>query len=162
MFDALWLSSCVLDLELPEAPRQGSLVGIVDTSPIDGAGHAVVLVDTNGQKLTVNPEANGAFRFPEVLPGLYALDVRIDGFAPLVVPNVRVKSGEAVDVGVLEPLFLQDERASGFIRGRVTNGAGGAVAGTSLQFFLPSSTSPLTAAVADADGNFDAPVTSGT
>lgn len=162
VFGALLLSSCVLDLELPEAPQQGSLVGIVDTSPIDGAGHAVVLVDTNGQKLTVNTEANGAFRFPEVLPGLYALDVRIDGFAPLVVPNVRVKSGEAVDVGVLEPLFLQDERASGFIRGRVTNGAGGAVAGTSLQFFLPSSTSPLTAAVADADGNFDAPVTSGT
>lgn len=159
---ALLFSSCVLDLELPEAPRQGALIGIVDTSPIDGAGHAVVLVDTNGQKLTVNTEANGAFRFPEVLPGLYAIDVRIDGFAPLVVPNVRVKSGEEVDVGVLEPLFLQDERASGFIRGRVTNGAGGAVAGTSIQFFLPSSTSPLTAAVADADGNFDAPVTSGT
>lgn len=158
----LVLAGCV-DLSLPDVPLPGGVQGLLDTTPIDGAGHTVALIDTNGTKLSVTSEADGVFHFPEVNPGLYALDVRVEGFAPLVVPNVRVKSGQTADLGVLQLIYLQtDGRANGLIRGKVVSALGPAVQGATVEFYLSSSTQALTSAVTDADGFFSAQVAPGT
>ncbi|MFZ5441825.1 MAG: carboxypeptidase regulatory-like domain-containing protein [Myxococcota bacterium] len=156
-------AGCNRDLSLPEQPTSGAVIGLVDTTPISPSGHTIALVDTEGRRREATSASDGSFRFDDVTPGLYAIDLRIQGFSPLVVPNVRVNSGQTVDVGILAPVFRQTSSgATGMIRGRVTNAAGGAVLGTKVLFYLPSSSDPLVTAVADADGAFDAQVTSGT
>jgi len=55
-------------------------------------------------------ESNGQFRFAALLPGVYAVEISLDGFDTQTVSNIRVSTGKTLTVGVkLKPETLKEE-----------------------------------------------------
>mgnify|MGYP002400417456 CR=1 FL=1 len=88
----------VLQLDTgPQAP--GSLAGRLAFSPAaEGSGDAVVEL-SNGAMAAL--DADAAFRFASVPPGLYTLEARRTGYSEAVVPNVLVLPGAEASVGTV-------------------------------------------------------------
>lgn len=151
------------DLNVPGVPQAGSVVGSVDTQgKISPANLDVTLLDDSGQRRTVKTGADGAFRFEDAKPQLYALELKAPGFAPLVVPSVRVRAGQPTDVGVLQPVWLQGSAAEARVYGKVTAMGGGEVTGATVEFRLQPGNDLVSTTVVGFDGAFEARLPPGT
>lgn len=81
----------------PQAP--GSLTGRLAFSPAaEGNGDAVVELSSGAMGAL---DADAAFRFASLPPGLYALKARRSGYTEAVVPNVLVLPGAEASVGAV-------------------------------------------------------------
>lgn len=134
---ALGLFGC-LELEIPQTPQRAKVVGQVDTQGrVPAEGRAVALVAESGSRQTQPTDVDGGFAFGDLAPGLYYLELKVPGFAPLIRPSVRALAGQTVDVGVLEPVWLQGTPQAGTVTGVVTiEGGAGSVAGGQVEFIL--------------------------
>ncbi|MBL9039132.1 MAG: carboxypeptidase regulatory-like domain-containing protein, partial [Archangium sp.] len=157
-------TACSLDLSLPQEPALGALAGSVDTGGRIGVSNLdVVAIDDQGTRVTVKTADTGAFRFSDIKPRLYALELKVPGFAPLVVPNVRVKSGDTTDVGVLAPAWLGGTDAESRLVGKVAPATGsGEVLGASVEFALQPGADRVATEVVGLDGEFDVRLPPGT
>ena len=55
-------------------------------------------------------ESNGQFRFPALLPGIYTVEVSLDGFSTQKISNIRVSTGKTLTLSVkLKPEILAEE-----------------------------------------------------
>src|SRR5690606_4577406 len=80
-------------------------------------------------------DLDGAFVFAELPPGIYFLEARLPGFAPLLEPNLRVRSGQITDTGVLAPTWLAGAAPDAIINGKVeVSGGKGSAAGGEVAF----------------------------
>ncbi len=131
------LAGCSRELGLPEQAPVGGLAGVVDTAPHIAPGNLpVAIVDSSGYRLTVTTEVDGAFRAGNLRPGTYAIDLRAPGFAPLVVPFVKVLPGAETDAGVLAPGWLGGTTQAGSIKGVVSAPETVDITGAQVSFFL--------------------------
>ena len=96
--------------QLPAQSPTGSISGnVVDSSGggVPGAAVSVRSADT-GATRTTSSGATGAFTFPSLIPGNYAVTAELSGFAPAKVANVTVTvGGDATLRIVLEPAGVQ-------------------------------------------------------
>lgn len=164
----LALGACSLnrDLDVPEAPRAGAVLGALDTdfanSRVSPADQAVTLIDEAGLKRVATTDADGGFGYADVRPGLYALEVKVPTFAPLVVPNVRVLAGAPTDVGLLQPTSLRTTPEEGRVTGVVSAPAGADVSGATVQFLLAPNLDLLGSLTLGFDGVFSERLPPGT
>jgi TonB-linked SusC/RagA family outer membrane protein len=99
-----WRCADVLTLlafaAVPAAAQSGQLAGTVSDSasgaPVSGA--QIIVTGTTLGTLTSD---QGRFTVPAVPTGTYAIEVRRLGFAPRVVPGVRVDAGQTTTITVL-------------------------------------------------------------
>lgn len=149
---AVGVSGCARDLELPTAPAGGLVRGAVDTSPYLAPGdHEVVLESREGAQTRARTDADGGFVFSPVQPGDYALTTQPSGFAALQRAFVRVTSGAAVDVGVLQPVW---RGAAVEVSGKVTVEGGGDPNGAQVEFLLLPQRRPVALAAVGLSGDF--------
>src|SRR5215510_3402631 len=90
----------VMPARLAFAQNTGSMSGMVQDpsgSRVPGANITTTNLETNAKYGTVSTEL-GAFSFPSLLAGYYALKVEMPGFATAEVPKV------VVDVGLNAPV----------------------------------------------------------
>lgn len=94
-FTLLFFSS----IQLISLAQSGSISGVIKdkntNNPIESA--KVMLMGVN--KLAIS-DVTGAFSFPSVEPGTYAMEVRYMGYTSQKVENIIVKSGEKTEVNV--------------------------------------------------------------
>ncbi|HVE83003.1 MAG TPA: carboxypeptidase regulatory-like domain-containing protein, partial [Myxococcales bacterium] len=146
---------CSRDLTLPELPQRGKVTGSIDTGGhIPPGGNDVLLVTEDGARTSQVTDGQGAFTFPDVQPGLYFLSAALPGFAPLVYPAVRVRSGQTTDVGALAPAWLQGTASEGTLNGKVVANGGGSVEGGHVEFILQPVGQRLAMQALGADGAF--------
>lgn len=157
---------CSLDLDVPEQPAAGAIAGVVDTAPdttgVSPVGLTVTVIDSDGLRRPVVTEADGGFTAPGLAPGLYALESTPPGFAPLVVPNVRVRPGATTDVGVLSPVSLRNSPDEGRLLGVVTAPSGAQVLGASVEFLLAPNDDRIATVIVGFDGAFNERLPPGT
>jgi len=86
-------------IQLISLAQSGSISGVIKdkntNNPIESA--KVMLMGVN--KLAIS-DATGAFSFPSVEPGTYAMEVRYMGYTSQKVENIIVKSGGETEVNV--------------------------------------------------------------
>ncbi len=128
------LHSCALDLELPAQPQRGALTGKIDTQGhITPGDREVVLIDARGGRVLTRTDDVGAFVYSDLAPGLYAVQLKLPGFAPYTEPNVNVASGGTTDVGTLAPAWVQAAQQQGTVAGKVNGPPGAEVTGTKIE-----------------------------
>lgn len=126
--------SCALDLELPEQPQRGALTGKIDTQGrITPGDREVLLIDTRGGRVITRTDDVGTFVYSDLAPGLYAVQLKLPGFAPYTEPNVKVPSGGTADVGTLTPAWVQAAQQQGTVAGTVRGPPGAEVTGTKIE-----------------------------
>ena len=153
---ALTLVACSIDLSIPDAPQPGSLVGQVSTQGrVSAENLPVSLLDEDGARQMVRTDTEGKFLFEPLPPRLYSVEVKLDGFATLLSVPTRVRSGQRVDVGVLEPVFLQGTDAEGRLKGKVTAMGGGDVNGARVEFRLGANMDLIETTTVAGDGVFE-------
>lgn len=131
---SLGLAGCARDLELPTAPTVGLIRGAVDTAPYLLPGdHEVVLESREGAQTRARTDADGGFVFAPVQPGDYLVSTQPSGFALLQRAFVRVRNGEEVDLGVLQPAW---RGAAIEVSGKVAIQGSGDPNGAQVEFLL--------------------------
>jgi len=103
---AAFFFACVTAVWLPAQSSTGSISGnVLDSSGggVPGASVSIRSSDT-GATRTATSGTTGAFTFPNLIPGNYAISAELSGFAPAKVANVTVSvGGDATVRLVLEP-----------------------------------------------------------
>ena len=104
----------------PAQQAPGKAFGRVDQTVLPGGGQTVKLTGSSGagSERSAVAGADGKFTFDSIEPDLYYVELRVDGFQPLLRPNVKVLAGQATDVGTLTPVALAD--AQGALSGTLT------------------------------------------
>ncbi len=152
------LVGCSLNLDVPEQPAGGRIVGVIDTAQattgVSASGLTVGLIDSDGLRRPLVTGGDGGFAAPDLAPGLYALDTSPPGFAQLVVPNVRVRPGQTTDVGVLSPVFLRNTPDEGRLEGVVNAPGGAQVVGATVEFLLGPNDDRVASVTVGFDGVF--------
>lgn len=151
----LGLGACTLDTELPPPPAVGLVTGtLLLPDGVTSADRQVQLFTPSGQKLVTPTGDDGRFTFGELTPGLYTLVFRLPPFEQLVVPAVKVSSGQTTDVGELRPASLKGTPVEGTINGVVSAMGGGSVFGATLDVLLPPANDKLASVAVGANGLF--------
>ena len=154
------VSGCQFDLQVP-APQRGRVVGSLDTQghlPVEG--QTITLASDKGERRTQLTDAEGAFVFADLPPGLNIVSVALPGFAKLSSDLLPVTSGQDTDVGVLRPDWLQNSPSAGSINGKVAAAADGDVSGAKVEFVLAGTV--IDQVTVGADGLFVKPLPPGT
>src|SRR5262245_66632599 len=80
---------------------RGSIEGVVkDSAGGVLPGVTVTVTNAAGATQTTLTDARGAFRFPSVIPGVYAVTSTLSGFQPAKAENVNVAVTNVVTVPV--------------------------------------------------------------
>ncbi len=154
------LAGCKFDLSVPD-PQRGRVIGSIDTqSRLPLEGQTVTLSSDKGDRRTQLTDANGAFVFSDLPPGLVLVSLALPGFAKLSSELTTVSSGQDSDVGVLAPDWLQNTPSAGSIAGKVSANGGGDVSGAKVEFLLAGSV--IDQLTVGADGLFVKPLPPGT
>lgn len=94
------------------AAETGKIRGIVlkkDSSPLPGVAITATANTLQGRRTTFSLK-DGSFALPFLPPGKYALIFRLQGFAPVVVKNIRVYVGRTSFIEVkMEEITFQEE-----------------------------------------------------
>jgi hypothetical protein len=78
----------------------GALIGTVKDAQGGLLSGAVVRISSPaliGGPQTLKTDDNGELRFPALSPGLYVLDIEMQGFAPLHVPDILIGAGDTIE-----------------------------------------------------------------
>lgn len=86
----------------------GSVKG-QDGSPIVGAAVTIASPQLIGGARSAMTDAKGAFRFPEIAPGIYEVTVVIAGYKTVKRENVRIEVGQTIDVPISMIAFGGEE-----------------------------------------------------
>lgn len=157
-FGALLLCAGCLQLDLPTATARGSLKGVVDTSAarpmVSAAGLEVKLIDAAGSVRTQPTGSDGAFTFADLAPGVYALDIKVAGFAPDVQVGLKVTGGETFDSGTHTLVWLAGTVAEATVSGRVTTADSADPTGAQVGFLLQPANTLVQLATIGSSGEF--------
>ncbi len=157
-FGALLLLAGCLQLDLPTASARGSLKGIVDTSAarpmVSAAGLEVKLIDAAGSVRTQPTGSDGAFTFADLAPGVYALELKVAGFAPDVQVGLKVTGGETFDSGTHALVWLAGTVAEATVTGRVTTADSADPTGAQVGFLLQPANTLVQLATIGSSGEF--------
>lgn len=90
-------------LYLPAYAQSGENGAISGKVFIDDEGNVLpgavlILLSSRGMSKTVVSDEEGKYRFPALLPGLYSLDVKADGFVPQKQENIRIHVAKTLTV----------------------------------------------------------------
>ena len=78
----------------------GALIGTVKDAQGGVLSGAVVRISSPalmGGPQTLKTDANGELRFPALSPGLYVLEIEMQGFTPLKVPDILIGAGATIE-----------------------------------------------------------------
>lgn len=155
---ALLMFAGCLQLDLPTATARGSLKGVVDTSAarpmVSAAGLEVKLIDATGSVRTQPTGADGAFTFADLAPGVYALEIKVAGFAPDVQVGLKVTGGETLDSGKHTLVWLAGTVAEATVSGRVTTADSADPTGAQVGFLLQPANTLVQLATIGSSGEF--------
>jgi hypothetical protein len=133
----LALSACSLDLAVPPTPQRGGIVGRLDTQGhLPLADWPMSLSGEQGETRTQLTDAQGAFAFADVAPGLYSVGVTLTGFGLISSGLVRVQAGANTDLGVLSSPWLKGSPQDGTLVGKLRANGDGDVTGAKLEFLV--------------------------
>ena len=121
----------------------GSVTGKV-TSASDGTARSGVTVNYSGGSVTTN--SSGAFNFPAIPGGTYDFTAQLSGWVPVTIRvTIQPATASVVNMRIA---------AGAKLAGRVTNSAGSAIAGASVNLhggLVPTNVTMKT----DSNGNYD-------
>lgn len=101
---------------LPRRGLTGALIGTVKDAQGGVLSGAVVRISSPaliGGPQTLKTDANGELRFPALPPGTYKLDIEMQGFAPLHVPDILIGAGDTIartavlNVGLAQSIVVE-------------------------------------------------------
>ncbi len=80
--------------------RTGTLLGTVSNSDGTLLTNAVILVSGNGEPQETRSDDEGLFRFRDLDPGNYGIEVKLDGYSTAVYEPVHIRIGWTTTVQV--------------------------------------------------------------
>jgi|CXWL01.1.fsa_nt_gi hypothetical protein len=153
-------SGCTFDVDLPETPQRGRILGKIDTQghPVPLEGQTITLSGEGGVKLTQLTDTAGAFVFADLAPGLYLVSAKLPGFAKFTSDLLRVIPGQDTDAGIFAPDWQQAGVSSAHLKGKVGTKEGqGDVNGTKVEFSLQGFTIEQRTVTGDGEFNLALP-----